>query len=727
MKWHRWLVIGSVCLGLAAGCGEDDDNGVQINQNQEQNQEQNQQQNQNQDNQNQDNQNQDNQNQDNQNNDEEDDEFADAVDVWIGAENENVASPTPVEVGETFGGRFSATGVHYFMIELDAGDVVTLSTSDLESGLEDDPEQVEVHFRDYLEERDFITLLPTRQLWVDEHDEREFFVPRDGAYEFEVYAPGGDDNGFAFEASVDSLETDGELELPGTTEGGDLDDGRLDALDAGTEEDQSAALEVFAQREPVSSQLDSWVYVWDVTAGETVAESTGQGEEIADPFTTADFMGDSDYAVIVDMGANVTDAAYEIESEFIATTETNPQPLSLDAVDEFEGRIEQWDAQAYRDYFEVTVEPGDYKRLTVEGDGELEPYIQASEEDQDPDNFFTSPPSVDGIAVENDAGVTLGVADGASEAMTFDIEVTDQRNVFEDEEELDEFYGGEDYDYTLRLEPSDATPWTLEDGDVETVSLDSPGDLERIEVSVPEQRLVWLDSGSDTEITEDDEIYDYDYIPGWAFGDGTTAATAHPFDGYLWSAEAEYSFLMRDYFFRGADAGYETDIRALSFDVEAPDYGDADLVDDNESLDEASEVELPARIEGEFVDSGDGQDDEIEPDVYYFSFDAEEGDFFVGHTENDTVMESALTVMNDDGDVLAASGLYMEQRQEGGEDEEPYYDGAVVYEVAETGTYYLAVEQFCSGFSGCDVGEVSIGLFLESAPDDNDDDDTDVQ
>ena len=700
MKWQRWLLAAVLVSGVTAvGCGEDED---PVELNEEQNQ---QDQNQNQ----------------NQNNDE-DDEFAEGVDVWVGDETGNAEVPTHVEVGETFGGRFGFAGSHHFSIDLDAGDVLTVSSVDFESDLEADLDSVAIDVVPHIDDGGMFQLggPAPRTFLPSAHDAREFFVPTTDTYILEVQAPGDADEelGFVFETGVDNLEGQDGFELPGTTEGGDLDDGQLDAYDVSHGELVSADVEVFANRPPVMSDLNAWMYVWNETSGELVAQSSGQTEENPDPLATVDFEESADYQVIIDATENVTDAAYEIETELRDTSETNRFELSLEGDDSFSGLIQERTSAPFFDYFEVTVEPGEYKKVTVEGHDALEPILQIDDADAEDGGLFGGGgPAVNALAVGNEAGATLGVAEGAESAVTMTIDVTDQRSLTE--EDVSPFYGGDDFDYTISLHESDAAASLVDTDEPITVDLDSPGELELFDVDTDEDHLLWLDSGVEDDIDEDDDVLDFDFLPGWAFADGDTLATTNPYTAAYWGDGEVENFMLRDEFFRGDATGYSTDIEFRSFDAESPDYQEQDLKVGNESVGDAADLSLPALITGEYEEPEDDgtrmqQQEEPDPETHYFEFGVETGDTVVVHTLNDPINESNLSIL-DDGDEVATSSLYLEQRQVAGEDEE-YYDGAMVYDAEADQDLVLQIEQFCGqGLMGpfCDYGEIGVHVFVD--------------
>ena len=682
MKWQRILLTSALVAGLAVGCGGEDDDPAQTNQ-----------ENANQSNTNQGNSNQNNSNQNNQTGP---DNFADDVDVWVGSVINNEGNLTTVEVGESFGGRFENDGAHFFSLELEAGQVVTLSKVGFEADLESSPE----HLWATLIEPDFGGGL-TRFFFPGEHDERQFFVTETGAYTVQVVHDTGDDArgedvGFALRAEISDVEVSDDLSVPGRTTGLDLNDGAIDAYSFSVNEEENVDLELFSTRQPVESELDAWVYVWDVDAGELVADGESQSQNVYDPRILFEAQAGTDYWIVVDAVFNVSDAEYELDAQFVSSTPTNPIELSLDGVDVFEGTILERASAAYNDYFTVTVSPGEYKSFTVQGTDELEPLLSI--------NDLSSPaPPATAQAVDQLVGVTLGLAADAGQETTYLIQLTDARNAAGD---VQSYHGGEDYGYVAFLESAEPTVHTISGQGSATINLASPGEVQFLDVSAGANELLWLDSGVDRDNLNPADLSASGFLPAWVMGDGSTLAwTNSYFDGFYRSVGENVSFMIRDRLFRGG-AAFGTEARVLAFDVDAPSYGSAGLDSGGDNFGDAPSLALPARISGSLEEPAEGESD---GQRFYFSIDAQAGDFLVVSTENDSDVELFLALLDDDGEVVTRGSLLMEQIQEG---DSPYYDSALVYEIDQTGSFVLELEQAC-GWWGCDVGQAQVSVFLD--------------
>lgn len=710
MKWQRLLIVGALAMGLAVGCG-DDPEPVEVDSN-DQNQ-------------------QDNQQDNEQENQEELDEFAEAADVWIGDDiTAEQAPPTPVQEGEVFGGRFNENQeepVHSFAVDVMGGQVMTVSIVDLESGVEQNLNQMMVAVAE-MDEQSFFP--PTPRLFSpQQHEQREFFVTETATHTVDVTAPGGEEGGFLLTVETEPVETDGTMDLPGTVDG-DLDDATIDVYEVQTDELTSAVLEVFALRPPVDSQLDSWIYIYDTDTGRVPwdgnAESNAQSQDNYDPLLEFDFEPGTNYWVVMDMYANHTDAAYQIQADLLDTSVRNPMELGVG--DSFDGRIEDRESASFFDYFTVTVDPGEFKKVVVEADGELQPGIELSEQPEEGEQATSQP--VEAYAVDGVAAATLGVGEDEDDPVTFTVDVTDYRNLMQDPQDPDaEYVGGDGYEYTISVEDTSPQLHELDTGDSAVLSLDSPGELELIDVFVDDGYLLWLDGGI-SDFGDVDDIADLGLIPTWAFADETTLDDAHQLYGYQWGDDSDFNFLLRDRFFRGDDEDFETEVTLHAFDADAPDYQSTDLSDGNESFGDAVALDVPAQIEGEFEepeDDGTGfQQDpnqEVDPETYYFEIDAEAGDHIVVHTKNAVNNISFAEILDQDEETLSWMGLYMEQRQEAQDEQHRYYDGAVVHPVEDDGSYVLAVEQYCQmTFMGpfCTYGDVEVNVFIASGDDGDD-------
>lgn len=349
--------------------------------------------------------------------------------------------------------------------------------------------------------------------------------------------------------------------------------------------------------------------------------------------------------------------------------------------------------------------------MTVEGHDELQPTLELKDANAEDGFFGPAGPEAQGFAVDNIAGATLGVPEGA-EAVDFEVTLTDQRNRIE--EELSPYYGGDAFGYTIGVETSDVEIQEVDSGTVQTVALDSPGDLALFEMTVDEGHLLYLGGGTDDDgIDEDVDVTDLPYIPSWGFLDSWTLETVMPFDGMHLGDGDTRQFLLRDNFFRGGDSGFESEVRFITVDTTLPDYGSAELHGDNADVSEALNVDLPVTIGGQFEYSDDQQQqEEPSPEIRYFTVETEPDDVLIAFTENGPNMESIISIVDEDGDEIEGSSYLMEQREAG--EQESYFDRAMFYDATDGGEHIVAVEQYCGqSFQGayCEEGDVEVNLF----------------
>lgn len=685
MKWQRYALVGALVAGLGVGCGGDD---VADNQNQNQNQEENQNQNQNQG---------------------EPDEFAEAVDVWIGAETNTADTATLVEVGESFGGRFDEAGEHHFSLNLSAGDVLTLSVDELEAGAAAagvDQLQVVVTFP--LTSGDSGDT--SRFFLPQNHDEREIFITRSGDHVIRVDAVGGEEAGFAFTTGLGELDA-GSGEVPGT-QIGDLSDALLDAYSFSLAEDSVFNAEVFALRPPVESELDSALILWDADAGATVAENDFISQENFDSAFTVDAEGGTNYVLIVDSWANTADAAYEMVTTLFASSPTSP--IELSAGDTFEGTILDVSEDFYSDYFLINVEPGDYKLVTVDGHNDLEPSMVVFDLDLGEFNVRSLP-------VGNEAGATLGVPESADEGKTYLIRLSDHRNF--GAEEGDEYLGGDSFDYIIAVEAVEPDVLELGADSEATFTLGSVGDLVLFDVDLGDGHLLWMTAQHDVDLEDEDlDPMEAGILPAWSLNKISTTEFSQIAASYYWGVSDTASLLLRDAFFRGGP-DFETEVRLVAFDVLGQEYGDdIALDDDNGTFEDATVLELPAQISGSFTVGEVESEDEIP--THYFRVTLEAGDILGMTSENSVDMESIFTIVDEDDEEINGGNYLLEQFQvTSGEDE--YWDRALILEVEEAGEYTVKVRPFCYRDGTCETGDVTLRAFVhqgEAEEEDNTED-----
>ena len=685
MRWRIWVLVGALSMGVAVGCGNGDPVGNQgdddaghngdagpdsdaSNQNGPNQQPQ------------------------------PGDDFAEGLDVWVGAQIGNEDNLTELGDGQSFGGRFANSGEHFFSIEVAAGQLIEVSMIAAESELEDELGDVTVsltapqgpgagsmYFGDSI----------VRRMVPSVGTSRQFFAPRAGNYVLGVRAPGGEDEeyGFAFEISLEEVAADTDsFEFPGRTSS-TLNDGAIDVYEVSPTETSSVALEVLAQQLPEPSELHPWVYVFDAAQGELVAQSNGQSQDLLDPQRDVALQGGGEYWVVIDMVEHVDGAAYEVVTDILATSEDNPKELSVAGEASFQGTIVERSGDYYSDYFRISVAPGEFKRLTLEADDELQPAMVVPE--SDPQTGFLTPYVV--LPVEGVASVILGVDAGAGQTQVFDIEVSDLRNL---EAHDDAPFGGTGFGYTATLVDADPATEEMGSGGQAQISLSNPGDLVEVRSLVQAGHLLWLDGGSQVILEPGSDASQLGFVPSWGLAGGSTLAGANLFSrdhstGYFIGSGAEQGFWFRDAFFRGG-AGYGSNVRLHQFDVGVSNTTALDA--GNTTVGSAASIDAPVRITGAFT-----AEEMTDQQTHYFSLNLSPGDLVAVVTENEAGLETILTILDSTGDVLAEDRALMKQDGD---------DRAVAYEVDSGGQHILEVEQSCSA-TGCDTGQAEVVVVVD--------------
>lgn len=679
MKLWRWLIVGALASGLAVGCGGDSGSETETNQNQGQGGDGD-------------------KDKDKDERDIYNETIKGMVDVWVGAEVGNEENPTPLEAGKSFGGNFNAEGYHEFAVNLEGGSVFEISSLFVGEDLMGDSEDLLVVLED--EETGMRAFFPILG------EKREFFVPGTREYSLWIRAKGGADTGFAFETATKELEVEG-ADFPGESQG-DAGDGVVRGHSESFDDELLLLAEVFASRPPVESGLNSVLFVWDADGEELVGFNDDISEELTDSAVTLKAKAETDYVFVVDSFINTPAdlGAYELRVQEVASSAD--YPIALEIGGSYEGTIIEREGDYYRDYFSLNLEAGQYVKVLVEADDELEPYFSVADNKSDMGrgvraNVLTSD--------DDQAGALLGVAADAGRGAEFVLSLTDQRNVTIEGAS----FGGDAYGYTITVEAVTPDVKTYALDSEEAVSFDEAGDVVLFELEVDDEVLVWFEADHEVDqADEDTPVTELGLIPAFGMAEKTTVESAHDLMGFYLGAGDKGQFLFRDLFFR-AGPEFSTTMKLRSFDLSAQDFSnELALADDTSTLESPSELSLPVKLVGEYTKESPEEEEDFEENFFKISLNA--GETLVATTKNAPDMMSDLLLIDGEKKVVAGDRLYMKQYQAQEGDEEPYYDTALVFEAEEDAEYTLVVRPYCEElfiWMFCDVGETEVSIYIE--------------
>jgi hypothetical protein len=618
--------------------------------------------------------------------------------------NNEFAEGTAFSLGDNLAGNIAAgsgesSDLDYFTFTGTAGTVVEFGFTSTGAGFEADGTNNALMF--LTDEAGSIS----RVLAAAEGDSRQAFIPADGNYALvvaderglgqEAIDNGGPDATYElFTSEVDLSTTDAEL---GTAQSGDLNDGAVDGYAFTADSNGLYEAEVVAGRDPISSSLDSVLYIWDADASEVVKvnDDIDAQNQIFDSLARFQAESGTNYVAVVDAYSFTSDAAYEFTASKsnlddapdarreLTTGETVSDVISNRGQDDFD-----------TDYFNVTLQPGDTVRIAATAtDTDLQPHVAVLV-----NTAFGQFPVAIGQPVDGAAAVEFAHPASAEGPQTYAVNIDDARNIPADENDSPENVGGSAFTYDL--ETSDIT-WTSES---KTLPLAESGSIGNVGNTV----FYEFDVTANTMLAFDVETSASDFEPVFGFLSDGTFSQAGAAGAALYSADETVVAGVRDSFFRGG-TGYDFTANATS--VAIPDtFTDVTESEGNDDIANANDVtaDLPAAFGGT-IENATASD--LQPDYVQVSLTS--GDTLGAFTEGDgdgnadNNADTVLTLVDSNGNEILSNDDYPNQPQ--GE-----YFSAVATTVDADGDYYLIVEPYCGESGDCSGnGNYTLKVFTE--------------
>ena len=193
---------------------------------------------------------------------------------------EGIDESTGFESGQSIGGNITASAagepgdLDIYSVQLEGGTIFEWSFAQVGEGITEDGLATVLI--------DATTGDITRALYSTDGDKRQAFIPEDDTYYLLVYdaadeaetqadipAHGGPSATYIIENSTIDISSEA-LTAPGSADG-DLNDGDVDVYAFQWASDQVISAEIFGEREPNLSDIDSVLYLWDADASELVS------------------------------------------------------------------------------------------------------------------------------------------------------------------------------------------------------------------------------------------------------------------------------------------------------------------------------------------------------------------------------------------------------------------------------------------------------------------------
>ena len=602
---------------------------------------------------------------------------------------------TPFEPGQTIGGTI-ATGAgetsdfDVFTVNLTAGTVIEFGFEATGPGLTD---TAVVMVQD--ENGEFLT----RIAGMSEGPAiRQAYIPIDGAYMVAVYDEratgeepqqhGGDDSWYVVSLNETSVAPTA-TEIPSTT-AGDQSDGAIQIYEVSTADDALVVAEVTADRPPISSTLDSVVWVINAASGEIVGfDDDGAGGESYDSRAIFSAEAGVTYQIVVDSWFGTNTGAYSL-----ALTETDDDisaPTTLEIGTPGSGVIDAVDGDDFdTDYFLITLEPGQTVRVVVTGAGGLEPAVTAVV-----NTFFGLIPFATGYAVGDDAAIEFTHSSEAEEAGDYYLFVDDVRNIADPDNPGDVGEAGYAYTIEASLTTWSSTPVTLPYTTAGSIA--NVGNYVWYSFTVPAGHLFSATATSPNA----------DFVAGIAtLTEGGNAFTDIGTSSLFPQAEVTLTMGVRDQFFRGG-AGWDFTPNFQSFDIGAISFTAVTETEPNDGAGDAQVVTPPAAVAGVLDGMGEG---DLRPDWFRVTAAAGQSIGVITGAGADAAMDDADTVVT----IYAPDGTTVLGENDDYDGQESSFFSALVVTADAAGDYYVVVTPYCVDPDDCSGnGDYTASIFVQ--------------
>ena len=414
---------------------------------------------------------------------------------------EGIDESTGFESGQSIGGNITASAagepgdLDIYSVQLEGGTIFEWSFAQVGEGITEDGLATVLI--------DATTGDITRALYSTDGDKRQAFIPEDDTYYLLVYdaadeaetqadipAHGGPSATYIIENSTIDISSEA-LTAPGSADG-DLNDGDVDVYAFQWASDQVISAEIFGEREPNLSDIDSVLYLWDADASELVSFNDDANNDTLDSRISAAGVDGTNYLLIVDNYTYAPSSAYQIVVS--AEDDSVDAPGELTTMADVTGDIGEADAAAEQydtDYWAITVQPGETVKFTTTADADLQPATLVYLNDQGSFTELAFARPVDGASA-----ATIAVPSTLDSAVELYVLVTDVRNLLEDDMDTPDYVGGAGFGYSLGAELTTFTTNNITAPATLTGTLDEIGDFVWFDFMTPASAVLLVDASS---------------------------------------------------------------------------------------------------------------------------------------------------------------------------------------------------------------------------------------
>ncbi len=609
------------------------------------------------------------------------------------SEPNDFENPNPITLGQSVGGNI-ATGsgetsdFDVYSMELTAGTVVEYEIASTGPGADGT-------LIAFLADANFEII----ERYLDAStgiSKRQVYIPVDGTYVLGVYdqradledAPqhGGDDATYVI--TTTEVTPTAESLTVGATVAADQNDALLDVYEFTADFDGALVLETTADREPISGELDTVLWITDASTGEIVAFNDDVGGGSYDSRAVLSTVTGTTYRVYVDFWFATTNGSYTLDT--FETDDDISAPTELVVGTPGTGVIDAVDGDDFdTDYFFVTLNPGDTVRIQTTGAGGLQPVTTAVV-----NTFLGLIPFATGYPVAGSSAITIAHPADSTEAGDYYVFVDDLRNVEDPENPADVGEAGFTYSIEASATTRSATAVTLPY--TTPGSIGGLGEEVFYEFTIPAGHMF---VGNVTTAAADFEPVIAVLENGTAFGQEAPAVL-------LPSMDTVVQMGVRDAYFRGG-AGYDFTPDFSSIDISGITFTPATETEPNDTPGTAQALTAPAAVAG--VLDGAGAAD-LKPD--WFKVSATAGQVVGVQTlaGSDANTDDADTVVK----IYAPDGTTLLSENDDYDGQESTFFSATAVNADAAGDYYVVVEPYCPGDTDCSGnGDYTLNVFVQ--------------
>lgn len=600
---------------------------------------------------------------------------------------------TSFEIGKSIGGFIDRSNgddvdLDFYKTKLDAGDVLEIEIAATGAGIAEGGLIVNI-----FDGEDNID----RFLVGPKGSKRQVFAPVTGDYYIMVYderagqepvpTHGGATATYVINTKRVEL-TPSDINVPSQTSG-DFSDHAIDSYKLTLAEQTVLQADLIAGRDPIGSDLDPVLILWDVTKKEVVAYNDDIDAETGNYDSAIDAALESgEYIAIIDFYDNVENSSYNLG--LTKGDDTYDLPGMLTIGEMATGQIDAANADTQRfdsDYFKLTLMPGQIVRIQATATGAMAPVLVVERQDEDGETRVAA-----SLSVEDASAVTINVPSSATGPTDFIVIVNDENNVTGD---APSYVGGSTYGYELTAEMATWTPVAA------NLPLDQVAPLgmgDYIWYSLP------LTAGQLVSLSASTNAVGISTITAIINGEGEISFGGNS-GSYLAKADETIVLGLRDEFYRGTygQTMVDLDVQINTDNLTNATYTTVAEEATNTTAATAQVLTLPALVKG--VTQADDMEDPIKYDYYKVTLGAGESISIITEADPDAPLldPNDPTSGKSDADtiivVLDATGKELTVNDDLFNGNANGFSG-LIFRAPAAGDYIIKIEPFFFDFFG---------------------------